>query len=289
MALVMALEVAQSTLDHPQVRQVVGSQHLALGDGQVNLDLIEPRGVDRTVDEVQVEPRSRVRCHAAEGCRLVRVDEDLPSLIAAHEMLEGEDVEKSPIDACATRSSLPARSTSPELARCRSRKGAEFHRGADGLQLRPHQDGSPRTSGTGNGSRDRRHMGVYRQVLGDEHRLQRRRGTNRPTNLPTVLSWEWRQAIQRWSLVSPRSGYSPESWPCSIFDPGLQLSAATDARLEPSRGSSLSTETSILTQSSSRRAPDSREGVLRRAPCTSTTKFWCQYPTSRVPAMIGLS
>ena len=51
--LVVALEGQQSLLDLVEVCEVVGRQHLALDDGEENLDLVQPRGVDRAVDEAQ--------------------------------------------------------------------------------------------------------------------------------------------------------------------------------------------------------------------------------------------
>jgi len=43
-------------LDLGQVGEVVGGQHLALHDGEIDLDLVEPGGVDRQVDQGEVGP-----------------------------------------------------------------------------------------------------------------------------------------------------------------------------------------------------------------------------------------
>jgi len=55
-ALVVLLEAQQSVLDLRDAAEVIGSEGLALNDGEVDLDLIEPAGVNRSVDEYQVRP-----------------------------------------------------------------------------------------------------------------------------------------------------------------------------------------------------------------------------------------
>src|SRR5713226_2390232 len=54
--LVVVLEAEQTVLDLGQRGEVVGRQHLALDDGEVDLDLVEPAGVDRSVDEDEAGP-----------------------------------------------------------------------------------------------------------------------------------------------------------------------------------------------------------------------------------------
>ena len=49
----VALEVRQSLGDRLQAREVVRGQHFALHDREVDLDLVEPARVDRTVDRNQ--------------------------------------------------------------------------------------------------------------------------------------------------------------------------------------------------------------------------------------------
>jgi hypothetical protein len=44
---VAALEGEQTGLDVSEVREVVGGEDFALHDGEVDLDLVEPGGVDR--------------------------------------------------------------------------------------------------------------------------------------------------------------------------------------------------------------------------------------------------
>ena len=52
-ALEVALEVRQSFGDCHQAREVVGGQHLALDDREVDFDLVEPTCMDRSVDRNQ--------------------------------------------------------------------------------------------------------------------------------------------------------------------------------------------------------------------------------------------
>jgi hypothetical protein len=52
--LVMILESEQPSLYLGEVGEVVGSEHLALDDGEVDLDLVEPGGMHRQVDQNQL-------------------------------------------------------------------------------------------------------------------------------------------------------------------------------------------------------------------------------------------
>src|SRR5215212_233691 len=54
--LVAALEGQQASFDLVQVGEVVGRQHFALHDGEVDLDLVQPGSVHRQVDQAQVPP-----------------------------------------------------------------------------------------------------------------------------------------------------------------------------------------------------------------------------------------
>ena len=49
--LVVVLEGEQTLLEFEQGGEIIGSEDLALNDGEVDLDLIEPTGMDRGVDE----------------------------------------------------------------------------------------------------------------------------------------------------------------------------------------------------------------------------------------------
>ena len=52
--LVVALEVEDSLRESLQGREVIGREHLALEHGEVDLDLVEPARVYRSVDEYEV-------------------------------------------------------------------------------------------------------------------------------------------------------------------------------------------------------------------------------------------
>ena len=52
----MLLEPHQLVLERGEARKIVGREELALDDGEVDLDLVEPAGVDRGVDEDDVRP-----------------------------------------------------------------------------------------------------------------------------------------------------------------------------------------------------------------------------------------
>ena len=53
-ALVVLLEAQQSILDLREAGEVVGGECLALDDGEVDLDLVEPTGVNRAMNGDQV-------------------------------------------------------------------------------------------------------------------------------------------------------------------------------------------------------------------------------------------
>ena len=55
--LVVILEGEQPLLEFGQGGEVIGSEDLALHDGEVDLDLIEPTSMDRGVDEHDRGPR----------------------------------------------------------------------------------------------------------------------------------------------------------------------------------------------------------------------------------------
>ena len=48
--LVVVLELQQALLQAEQIIAFIGAEHLALDDGEVHLDLVEPTGVDRRGD-----------------------------------------------------------------------------------------------------------------------------------------------------------------------------------------------------------------------------------------------
>jgi hypothetical protein len=48
---VAALEVDEAALKLREVGEVVRGEHLAVDDGEIDLDLVEPRGVDRAVNQ----------------------------------------------------------------------------------------------------------------------------------------------------------------------------------------------------------------------------------------------
>src|SRR5712691_1879198 len=55
--LVVVLEGEQTLLEFGEGGEVIGSKDLALNDGEIDLDLIEPAGMDRGVDEHDRGPR----------------------------------------------------------------------------------------------------------------------------------------------------------------------------------------------------------------------------------------
>jgi hypothetical protein len=55
--LVVVLEGEQTLLEFGEGGEVIGSEDLALNDGEIDLDLIEPAGMDRGVDEHDRGPR----------------------------------------------------------------------------------------------------------------------------------------------------------------------------------------------------------------------------------------
>src|SRR5829696_4319514 len=77
--LVMILESEQSRLDLGEVGEVVGSEHLALDDGEVDLDLVEPGGMNRQVDQNQLgegAPQSVDGGSSAMACPVVHDPKD---------------------------------------------------------------------------------------------------------------------------------------------------------------------------------------------------------------------
>ena len=52
--LIVVLETKQAILDISERGEVIGGEGLALHDGEVDLDLVEPTGVDRAVDEDEI-------------------------------------------------------------------------------------------------------------------------------------------------------------------------------------------------------------------------------------------
>src|SRR5215204_2284628 len=54
--LVVLLEPHQLFSKRGEVRKIVGRQQLALDDGEIDLDLVEPTGVDRSMDEDDIGP-----------------------------------------------------------------------------------------------------------------------------------------------------------------------------------------------------------------------------------------
>ena len=54
--LIAILESHELVLERGEAREVVGREELALDDGEIDLDLVEPAGVDRGVDEDEVGP-----------------------------------------------------------------------------------------------------------------------------------------------------------------------------------------------------------------------------------------
>src|ERR1044072_2999202 len=54
--LIAALEAQQASFDLGEIDEVVGGQDLALDDGEVDLDLVEPRRMDGQMDQAQVAP-----------------------------------------------------------------------------------------------------------------------------------------------------------------------------------------------------------------------------------------
>ena len=52
----MALEGEETLFEFGQGREMVWRENLSLNDGEIDLDLIEPTGVDRRVDESGIRP-----------------------------------------------------------------------------------------------------------------------------------------------------------------------------------------------------------------------------------------
>src|SRR4030095_12955696 len=70
--LVAALEADQPPLDLNEIQEVVGGQDLALHDREVDLDLVQPGGMDWQVDQGEVGP-----------CALQSVDRGLATMAGA--------------------------------------------------------------------------------------------------------------------------------------------------------------------------------------------------------------
>ncbi len=60
--LVELLEVVEALGYGSQLGEVVGGEHLAIHDGEVDLDLVEPGGVDRAVQQAEVAMAGMQRC-----------------------------------------------------------------------------------------------------------------------------------------------------------------------------------------------------------------------------------
>ena len=54
--LIVALEGEETLFEFGQAREIVWRENLSLDDGEIDLDLIEPTGVDRRVDEDGIGP-----------------------------------------------------------------------------------------------------------------------------------------------------------------------------------------------------------------------------------------
>ena len=63
--LVVGLKCEQALFDRGQRREVVGREDLALDDGEVDFDLVEPAGMDGTMDRNQARIFRLESCHAA--------------------------------------------------------------------------------------------------------------------------------------------------------------------------------------------------------------------------------
>ena len=74
--LIALLEPQQLCSKCGEVGKVVGREHLALDDREVDLDLVEPTGVDRSVDEDEVGPSACSRAAA----RWPRCEEPLSTI-----------------------------------------------------------------------------------------------------------------------------------------------------------------------------------------------------------------
>ncbi|HEV8103844.1 MAG TPA: hypothetical protein VGP69_08930 [Gaiellaceae bacterium] len=70
--LVVSSEVEEALFDGSEVGEVVGLQHLALDDREVDLDLVEPAGVDRQVDEDEVRVPALMEAPRFRGHVVVR-------------------------------------------------------------------------------------------------------------------------------------------------------------------------------------------------------------------------
>src|SRR5215470_10061093 len=62
---VMVLEAKKTLTDRVARRKVVGREHLALDDREIDLDLIEPAGVDGGMDQYELRPPGLQPCDCA--------------------------------------------------------------------------------------------------------------------------------------------------------------------------------------------------------------------------------
>ena len=68
--LIVVFELAETVFDVSQGREVLRREHLALDDREVDLDLIQPAGVDRGMNEDEAWPRrAETRTRARPGAR----------------------------------------------------------------------------------------------------------------------------------------------------------------------------------------------------------------------------
>jgi hypothetical protein len=54
--LVALLEPHQLVSKRGKIGKIVGREEVALGDGEIDLDLVTPSGMDRSVDKNDIEP-----------------------------------------------------------------------------------------------------------------------------------------------------------------------------------------------------------------------------------------
>src|SRR6185312_540471 len=78
---IASLEGRQTTFEGRQVGEVARCEQLALDNGEIDLNLVEPAGVDRRVDQDDIRPsgsQSRGGSRAAMGGTVVRDEEHTP-------------------------------------------------------------------------------------------------------------------------------------------------------------------------------------------------------------------
>src|SRR6516162_7229699 len=85
---VVLMEAQQSLLNFFKTYEVVGGQHLALNDGEIDFDLVEPAGVDRAVNRHQVGKGSGQPLNAARSAmrRAIVDDPEDPAGIAVRRL-----------------------------------------------------------------------------------------------------------------------------------------------------------------------------------------------------------